>query len=208
MTHDPAHTGPDPLSEAPPEQGGAAPAPGDVPPAREAPAAEAGDGLAAVAEERDRYLDQLLRLKAEFDNYRKRTERDRQAQALGATRDVVKGLLPVMDNLERAVAALGDQGEGIVAGLEMVRGQLAGLLEGHGVREIEAAGREFDPSVHEAIAQVPAPGTPGGTVIEVVEKGYRHVDHVLRPTRVVVSAEPATAPGPDGPRTGGSPQDE
>lgn len=147
--------------------------------------------LERVAAERDEYLDALQRLKAEFDNFRKRNDRDRQNIALGATRDVVRGLLPVMDNLERAVAALGDQGEGIVAGLEMVRGQLAGLLTGHGVEEIPAHGRAFDPTVHEAIAQVPTPGQAEGTVVEVVEKGYRHSDHVLRPTRVVIAARPA-----------------
>ncbi|MGD9572774.1 MAG: nucleotide exchange factor GrpE [Thermoleophilia bacterium] len=143
--------------------------------------------LERVSAERDEYLDALLRLKAEFDNYRKRADRDRQAISVGATRDVVRGLLPVMDNLERAVAALGDQGEGIVAGLEMVRGQLAGLLTGHGVEEIPAHGEQFDPTIHEAIASVPAPGHAEGTVVEVVEKGYRHSEHVLRPTRVVIA---------------------
>lgn len=147
--------------------------------------------LERVGAERDQYLDALQRLKAEFDNFRKRNERDRQNVALGATRDVVRGLLPVMDNLERAVAALGDQGEGIVAGLEMVRGQLAGLLTGHGVEEIPAHGEAFDPTVHEAIASIPSPGHPEGTVVEVVEKGYRQAEHVLRPTRVVIASRPA-----------------
>jgi molecular chaperone GrpE len=149
---------------------------------------EAPAELDRVAAERDEYLDALQRLKAEFDNYRRRQDRERQSIADGATRDLVRDLLPVMDNLERAVAALGDQGEGIVAGLEMVRGQLAGLLAGHGVEEIQAMGRDFDPTVHEAIAQVPSGEHAEGTVIEVVEKGYRHADHVLRPTRVVVAA--------------------
>lgn len=141
-----------------------------------------------LAAERDQYLDALQRLKAEFDNFRKRNDRDRQTIAVGATREVVRGLLPVMDNLERAVLALGDQGEQIVAGLEMVRGQLAGLLTGHGVEEIAAHGEAFDPTVHEAIAAVPSPGHSEGTVIEVVEKGYRHSEHVLRPSRVVIAA--------------------
>ncbi len=143
-----------------------------------------------VAAERDEYLDALQRLKAEFDNYRRRSERDRQAAADGAAREVVRGLLPVMDNLERAVAALGGQGEAIVAGVEMVRGQLAGVLAGHGVAEIPAGDEaQFDPNVHEAIAQVPVPGQPAGRIVEVVEKGYTHADFVLRPTKVVVAAE-------------------
>ena len=144
--------------------------------------------LERVTAERDQYLDALQRLKAEFDNYRKRTDRERQGIATGATREVVRGLLPVMDNLERAVAALGDQGEQIVAGLEMVRGQLAGLLAGHGVEEIPASGEQFDPTVHEAIASAPSPEHPEGTVIQVIEKGYRQADHVLRPTRVVIAS--------------------
>jgi molecular chaperone GrpE len=149
----------------------------------------------AVAE-RDEYLHALQRLKAEFDNYRKRTERERQAMAAGAARDVVRGLLPVMDNLERAVAALGEHGDQIVAGVEMVRGQLASVLTGHGVEEIAAMGEEFDPTVHEAIAQLPVHGHAPGTVVEVVEKGYRHSEHVLRPTKVVVASEPPAADGP------------
>lgn len=161
---------------------------GEVP---DGPASE----IERLAAERDQYLDALQRLKAEFDNFRKRNDRDRQTIAVGATREVVRGLLPVMDNLERAVQALVDQaepaapgGEGIVAGLEMVRGQLAGLLVGHGVEEIAAHGETFDPTVHEAIAAVPSSGHSEGTVIEVVEKGYRHSEHVLRPSRVVIAA--------------------
>jgi molecular chaperone GrpE len=144
--------------------------------------------LERVSAERDQYLDALQRLKAEFDNFRKRNDRERQSIATGATREVVRGLLPVMDNLERAVAALGDQGDQIVAGLEMVRGQLAGLLAGHGVEEIPAAGEQFDPTVHEAIASTPSPEHAEGTVIQVIEKGYRQDDHVLRPTRVVIAS--------------------
>ena len=146
--------------------------------------------LEQVEAERDQYLDALQRLKAEFDNYRKRNDRERQNIATGATREVVRGLLPVMDNLERAVAALGDQGVQIVAGLEMVRGQLAGLLAGHGVEEIPAEGEQFDPTVHEAIASAPSPEHEEGTVIQVIEKGYRQADHVLRPTRVVIASRP------------------
>lgn len=154
----------------------------------------ASQEIERITAERDQYLDALQRLKAEFDNFRKRYDRERQTIAVGATRDVVRGLLPVMDNLERAVAALGDQGEQIVAGLEMVRGQLAGLLVGHGVEEISAAGEAFDPAVHEAIAAIPSPGHSEGTVIEVVEKGYRHSEHVLRPSRVVIAAAEQRTP--------------
>ena len=189
MTNEPIHPRPDPAEQA----GSAA----DVPFANGAAGAEpvtedAPSEAARLAAERDEYLDALQRLKAEFDNFRKRTARDREGVASAATRDVVRDLLPVMDNLERAVAALGDQGDQIVAGLEMVRGQLAGLLTGHGVEEIPAHGEAFDPTVHEAIASVPSDDHEEGAVIEVVEKGYRHSEHVLRPSRVVIAAgEPA-----------------
>lgn len=190
------------MTDRPTERGAAAPEEEAVAPPADAPrdggAEGAADGAATpdaeldrVSAERDEYLDALQRLKAEFDNFRKRNDRERQTIALGATREVVRDLLPVMDNLERAVAALGDQGEGIVAGLEMVRGQLSGLLTGHGVEEIPARGEPFDPTVHEAIAQVPSADHAEGTVVEVVEKGYRHSEHVLRPTRVVIAARPS-----------------
>jgi molecular chaperone GrpE len=191
VTNEPRHPQQDPAEDIA-AGSAAAPAAGNGAEGPERPDAPegAGDDVARLQRERDEYLDALQRLKAEFDNFRKRTARDREGIALGATRDVVRGLLPVMDNLERAVAALGDQGQGIVAGLEMVRGQLAALLQGHGVEEIPAHGEAFDPTVHEAIASVPSADHDDGAVIEVVEKGYRHAEHVLRPTRVVIASRP------------------
>ncbi|MBJ7454850.1 MAG: nucleotide exchange factor GrpE [Thermoleophilia bacterium] len=196
MTHDPT----DPRTETAepsPVDDGAAPA-ASTEEAAEGASTGHADEIARLEGERDAYLDALQRLKAEFDNFRKRNDRDRQMISVGATREVVRDLLPVMDNLERAVAALGDQGEGIVAGLEMVRGQLAALLTGHGVEEIPASGEAFDPTVHEAIASVPSPHHDEGAIIEVVEKGYRHSEHVLRPTRVVIAAARPPAASPAG----------
>jgi molecular chaperone GrpE len=191
VTHADPQRAPEPRAPEP-----AAPAAEEAPPA---PAGQNGsEELARAEAERDQYLDALQRLKAEFDNYRRRTERDRQAVAVGAQQEVVRGLLPVMDNLERAVAALGDRGGDIVAGLEMVRGQLAGLLAGHGVEEIEAAGAAFDPNVHEAVAQIPSHEHPAGAVVEVVQKGYRVSEQVLRPSRVVVASTPPAAEPADG----------
>ncbi|HEX2507629.1 MAG TPA: nucleotide exchange factor GrpE [Miltoncostaeaceae bacterium] len=190
MNHADPYRAPEPPAPEPPA--GSAEAEEEAP----APAEQNGsEDLARAEAERDQYLDALQRLKAEFDNYRKRTERDREAVVTGAQRELVRGLLPVMDNLERAVAALGERGDEIVAGLEMVRGQLAGLLAGHGVEEIEADGRLFDPNVHEAVAQLPSADHPEGAVVEVIEKGYRISDHVLRPSRVVVAATPPPAAG-------------
>jgi len=149
-----------------------------------------GEEYERVSEERDAYLDALQRLKAEFDNYRKRVERDRETQHHAGVRDLVGELLPVIDNLERAVAALGGAGDQIVAGVEMVRGQLAGLLAGRGVEEIAAHEEPFDPNVHEAIAQHPTDEHEEGTVVHVSEKGYRLGELIIRPAKVVVAARP------------------
>ena len=168
---------------------GPAPAP-DAPVAAPEPAAaeaEGPDPLDEALAERDQYLDALQRLKADFDNYRKRSERDRQALAASTTRELVADLLPVMDNLERAVAALPADDAGLAAGVDMVRAQLAGVLSGRGVAEIEALGAPFDPQVHEAVLSQPTDEHEAGTVMAVVQKGYRQADAVLRPARVVVA---------------------
>jgi molecular chaperone GrpE len=153
----------------------------------------APDEHARVMAERDDYLDALQRLKAEFDNYRRRVDRDRESQHQAGVRDLVAELLPVIDNLERAVAALGHAGDEIVAGVEMVRGQLAGLLEGRGVEEIAAHAEPFDPTVHEAVARHPTDEHDEGTVVHVAAKGYRLGETVLRPAKVVVAAPPEGA---------------
>lgn len=149
------------------------------------------EDYAMVVAERDRYLDGLQRLKAEFDNYRKRIERDREAQHLAGVRELCGELLPVVDNLERALASSDAADvEQIVIGVEMVKGQLAGLLGGRGVEEIAAHAATFDPNVHEAIARHPSDEHPEGTVVHVIEKGYRIGETVIRPAKVVVAAPP------------------
>ncbi len=150
-----------------------------------------GETHAKVVAERDQYLDALQRLKAEFDNYRKRVDRDREAQQLSGVRELCGELLPVVDNLERALASsTGAETDQIVVGVEMVRGQLARLLGGRGVEEIAADAAQFDPNVHEAVAQHPSPDHDEGTVVHVLEKGYRIGETVIRPAKVVVAAPP------------------
>ncbi len=172
-----------------PEAG--APGPDGAPGPGGADASPADDDMARVTAERDEYLDQLQRTRADFDNFRKRVERERPLLAEAGVRDLVAELLPVLDNLERALEALvaaGDQGAaGIVAGVEMVKQQLGGLLAGRGVEEIPAQGEAFDPTIHEAVQSLPSPDHPEGTVVAVVERGYRMSDAVIRPARVVVS---------------------
>lgn len=145
---------------------------------------------AEVVAQRDEYLDSLQRLKAEFDNYRRRVDRDREIAQQSGVRDLVGELLPVIDNLERAVAALEGADGQIVTGVEMVRGQLTALLSGRGVEEIAAHAEPFDPTVHEAVAQHPTDEHPEGTVVHVAERGYRLGESVIRPAKVVVAASP------------------
>ncbi len=174
-------------ADVPPAAADAAPAPPD--------AVEQVDPVAAVEAERDQYLDALQRLKAEFDNYRKRVDRDREVVRVAGVQDLVNDLLPVIDNLERALeAAPGAEVTQIVEGVAMVRGQLTGILTGRGVVAIEAEGRPFDPEVHDAVTQHPSDEHEEGAVMHVLEKGYRMGDTIIRPAKVVVAARP---PGGD-----------
>jgi molecular chaperone GrpE len=148
------------------------------------------DELAAVARERDEYLDHLRRLKAEFDNYRKRVQRDNEQLRLRAAETVVESLLPVMDNLSRALEA-GDKHEDglLLAGLTLVSDQLRGTLTGHGLEEIEVEpGTSFDPEYHEAIMAQPSSDHAEGTVTQVLERGYLLHGKLLRPAKVIVAS--------------------
>ena len=146
--------------------------------------------MAVVARERDEYLDHLRRLKAEFDNYRKRVQRDNEELRLRAAETVVESLLPVMDNMGRALEAADRHEEGqLLAGLTLVAGQLRGTLAGHGLEEIEVEpGTSFDPEYHEAIMAQPSSDHPEGTVTQVLERGYLLHGKLLRPAKVIVAS--------------------
>ncbi|HEY5169670.1 MAG TPA: nucleotide exchange factor GrpE [Thermoleophilia bacterium] len=148
------------------------------------------DELAVVARERDEYLDHLRRLKAEWDNYRKRVQRDNEELRLRAAETVVESLLPVMDNMSRALEAGDKHEEGqLLAGLTLVAGQLRGTLAGHGLEEIEVEpGTTFDPEYHEAIVAQPSEEYPEGTVTQVLERGYLLHGKLLRPAKVIVAS--------------------
>jgi molecular chaperone GrpE len=140
-----------------------------------------------VEAERDEYLRDLQRLAADFDNYRKRTAREQEALASRAHERLIKELLPVLDDLERALDAAGEHDEAkLVDGVSLVREALRQALEREGLVEIAADG-VFDPHVHEALLAQPAEGREHGDVLEVIQKGYRLGDKVLRPARVVVA---------------------
>jgi len=148
---------------------------------------EEPDALAEVTRERDEYLDSLRRLKAEFENYRKRAARDQQSLVARAHERLVRELLPVLDDLARALEAAEQHEEAALEeGVRLVHRQLAGILEKEGLAEIETSGT-FDPNVHEALLSQPS-DEPEGSVVHVIQKGYMLGDHVLRPARVAIAA--------------------
>lgn len=157
--------------------------------ATEAAAQAVADELAVVTRERDEYLDHLRRLKAEWDNYRKRVQRDNEELRLRAAETVVESLLPVMDNMSRALDAGDKHEEGqLLAGLNLVADQLRGTLAGHGLEEIEVEpGTMFDPEYHEAIVAQASDEFDEGTVTQVLERGYLLHGKLLRPAKVIVA---------------------
>jgi molecular chaperone GrpE len=136
--------------------------------------------------ERDEYLNDLKRVAAEFDNFRKRVARDQESLVLRAAERLVKELLPVLDDLERALDAAEQHEEAkLEEGVRLVHRQLAEALRREGLEEIPTDGK-FDPHVHEALLSQPSEAEEG-TIVEVLQKGYRLGDRVLRPARVIVA---------------------
>jgi len=148
---------------------------------------ETVDELAAVLKERDDYLDALQRLKAEFDNYRKRVAREEAVLASRASERLVRELVPVLDDLERALefAAAHEEAQ-LEDGVRLVHRALADALTKEGLAEIATDGK-FDPHTQEALLSQPSEAEEG-TVIQVLQKGYLLGDRVLRPARVVISS--------------------
>jgi molecular chaperone GrpE len=148
----------------------------------------ADDRLSQITRERDEYYDRVLRLTAEFDNYRKRVERERRETSERAAVSVVEELLPIVDDLERALGAeAGPGAESYRKGVEIIYKQLADLLTRRGVTLIDAVGADFDPHVHQAVAHEPSPGARDGEVIEEMRRGYKIGDRLLRPAMVKVA---------------------
>lgn len=146
--------------------------------------------LDALQRERDELVDTLQRVQAEFDNYRKRAARDQESLVARAAERLVKELLPVLDDLERALEAAEAHEEAkLEEGVALVARSLAGALRKEGLEEVPTAGK-FDPHIHEALLSQPSE-VEEGSVIEVLQKGYRLGDRVLRPARVVIAAPKA-----------------
>jgi molecular chaperone GrpE len=153
------------------------------------------DELEALRNENEELIDTLQRLQADFDNYRKRAARDQEALVARAGERIVKELLPVLDDLERALEAVESHEEAkLEDGVKLVHRQLEQLLEREGLAPVETDGK-FDPHVHEALLTQPSESEEG-SVIEVLQKGYRLGERVLRPARVVV-AGPKEEPSGD-----------
>jgi molecular chaperone GrpE len=148
--------------------------------------------LRKQASERDEYLDLARRTQAEFQNYQKRSARERDQERQYFASGFLRDLLPVLDNLERATAAARTAGETgpLVQGVQMVLTQFRELLKKYGVTPIEAEGKPFDHNLHEALTDQPNIDYPPNTVIHVEERGYMIGDRVLRPAKVVVSSAP------------------
>jgi molecular chaperone GrpE len=144
---------------------------------------------AELEKERDNYKDLLLRRTAEFENFRKHTDRDRAAQSEAAAADLMTELLPLVDDLERALQADpgSDGAEAYRRGVELIHRQLAEVLRKRGVKVIDALGAEFDPHFHQAVSYEPAAGRRDGEIIEEYRRGYMLGDRLLRPSMVKVA---------------------
>jgi molecular chaperone GrpE len=146
---------------------------------------EAAEDSAAQPED---YLALAQRIQADFENYRKRAAKEAAAAGQRAKSGLVRELLPVVDNLERALASAGDEEQHLAEGVRLVHSELIAVLERNGVEQFDPSGERFDPGEHEALSMRDQDGAESGTVLDVVEKGYRANGTVLRPARVVVSS--------------------
>ena len=168
-----------------------------APPAGEATEQDVQDDLGALLAEaeakRDEYLDLARRAQADFENYRKRMAAEVQAAAMRGKVEVARGVVPVLDDLERALAAAGLDPEGdsedpLAHGVLLVFRNLRETLGRSGVEVVDPKGEKFDPNFAEALSTVQVEGTEAGVVVEVMQKGYRFEGHLIRPAMVVVAA--------------------
>jgi molecular chaperone GrpE len=152
------------------------------------PAATEQADTETLRRERDALQDRLLRTAAEFDNYRKRVERERRELSEYAGADILTDMLPIIDDLERALqAAAGSEAESYRRGVELIHKQMADLLRKRGVKVIEAVGTQFDPRYHEAVMQETSNDHREGEVIAELRRGYTLGDRLLRPATVKVA---------------------
>jgi len=147
--------------------------------------------LRKQAAERNEFRDLALRTRAEFENYQKRNQKDRDQERRYWYAPLALDLLPVFDNLDRTLTAAqkaGDTGA-LVQGVAMVQNQFLEMLKRHGITRIDADGKPFDPNIHQAVVQQPSADQPPHTVLQVLEQGFMNHDRVLRPAKVIVSTD-------------------
>lgn len=166
-------------------QGDAQEQPSTKPAEEQAP----GDEVAELRKEREALQDKLLRAAADLENYKKRMQTERSRMLKYRHEDLLRDILPILDNLDRAIEHCPQPGSGdaFVDGVCMIATMFKELLERYGVKEIEALEQPFDPNFHEAVQRIHDPNKEPNTVIAVLEKGYMYEDRLLRPSKVVVS---------------------
>lgn len=171
----------------------------DAAPAADAPAEPPAADEEPAPSEADILKDRLLRLQADFDNYKKRQLRERQDWIASANADILRELLPVLDNFERGLqsATATPENQAIVEGFSMIFDQLKALLGKFDVAEVPTDGQPFDPAVHEAITTMPSADIPEGHIVTAARRGYTLAGKLLRAAQVVVSSGPADAPAAD-----------
>ena len=153
-----------------------------------APEGEVPDPIEALQREKDALQDRLLRTAAEFDNYRKRMDRERRDLAEYAAADVIKDLLPILDNFERALQAPATlETDAVRKGIELIHKQMLDLLKKRGVTPIEALGADFDPNFHQAVIHEASADHREGEVMQELQRGYLLGDRLLRPAMVKVA---------------------
>lgn len=182
----------------PAQPAGEQPAGADLQPVEEAPttAGTPVDPCKVLQAERDDLLARLQRLGADYQNYQKRVQRDIQQAREFANEDLLKSLLPVLDDIERALDHARDNRpaeDPLLVGTELVQKKALETLGKHGVTKIEAAGRPFDPEKHQALMEQPSADVPPRTVLQVLQSGYQLKGRTLRPASVIVSKEPPAA---------------
>jgi molecular chaperone GrpE len=162
-----------------------------------------GGGEPGESDDAGKLKEQLAYLAAEFENFRKRVAREREAQAAFGNERLLLAVLPFLDNLERAMGQAAASADALLSGVRMTYDLFLSELRKFGLEQLPAQGGMFDPSLHEAIASVPSPGMPGGTIVAEARKGYLLHGRLLRPAQVTVAAPPPEECGGDAPAGSG-----
>lgn len=175
----------------------------EVTPGEDVEGAPAIEGKPGETPDAAKLKEQLAYLAAEFENFRKRVAREREAQAAYGNEQLLRAVLPFLDNLERAMGQTGSSVDALLSGVRMTHDQFLAELRKFGLEQVSARGGMFDPSLHEAIASVPFPGKPAGSILAEARKGYNLHGRLLRPAQVTVAAASPEEDAGDAPEGSG-----